>query len=100
VATEHQAGAALLGATSVTFLVVCPLAADGERLLHWSDVLLAPATLGGVLWLRRQRRDYEKAAVMPSTATSASQASVIRRYAAWGGPGRALWRKPPIYRTP
>jgi drug/metabolite transporter superfamily protein YnfA len=37
------------------------------------------------VWLRRQRRDYEEAAVMPSTVTPASEASVIRRYAAWGG---------------
>lgn len=148
-ATEHQAGAVVLGATAVTFLVVCPLAADAERLLRWSDLLFVPVTLGGVVWLRRQRRGYEGAAVMPSTATPASRASVIRRHAAWGGlfllfalsvaletpdflgtglvsavfagalavearhvtrwevrtgsrlyRGRALWRQPPIYRTP
>jgi hypothetical protein len=82
--TEHQAGAVLLGAVAVIFLTVCPLAADGERLVQWWDLLLVPIALGGVLWLRRQRRDYEKAAILPPTATPASTARVIRTHAAWG----------------
>jgi hypothetical protein len=42
--------------------------------------------LSGVVWLRRERRDYETAAILPPTARPASKASVIRRYAAWGAP--------------
>jgi hypothetical protein len=86
VATQHHAGAMLLGAGAVIFLTVCPLAANGERLFHWSDLLLVAAALGGVVWLRRQRRDYETAAILPPTARPASKASVIRRHAAWGAP--------------
>jgi hypothetical protein len=76
----------VLGATAVIFVVIPPLIADGERLLHWSDLFLVGFAIGGVVWLRRRRSDYETAAVVPSTAKLAANASVVRRHAAWGAP--------------
>jgi hypothetical protein len=85
-ATEHGSAAVVLGAAAVIFLAVCPLAADGDPLFYWSDLLLIPLVIGGVAWLRHQRRDYEKALVLPSIPSRSPKARVIRRYAAWGAP--------------
>jgi hypothetical protein len=86
VVAEQHAGAMLLGASAAIFLVVCPLTADGERVLYWRDLFLVAVAIAGGAWLRRQRRDYETAAIVPPTAMLASNATVIRRQAAWGAP--------------
>jgi hypothetical protein len=86
VATAHSAAAVVLGAATVILLGVPALVADGERLLHWSDLLLVALAIGVAVWLRRQRSDYEKAATVPTTAKLVARASVIRRHAAWGAP--------------
>jgi hypothetical protein len=86
IATEQRAGAVVLAATAVILLVASPLAAASESLWHWSDLLIVALALGGVVWLRRQRRDYESAALAPSSAVLAAKGSVIRRHAAWGTP--------------
>jgi hypothetical protein len=86
IATEQRAGAVVLAAAGMIFSAVSPLAADGERLWQWSDLLLVALALGGIVWLRRQRRDYGNAALAPSSAALADKRSVIRRYAIWGAP--------------
>lgn len=86
IATEQRAGAAVLAAAAVILLAGSPLAADGERLWHWSVLLLVALALGGVAWLRRQRNDYENVPLAPFSAVLAAKGSVIRRQAAWGTP--------------
>jgi hypothetical protein len=85
-AADHLGGAVVLGVAAVIFLGVPPLIADGERLLYWSDLFLVAFAIGGAVWLRRRRSDYKKAAMAPSTAKLAANASVIRRHVAWGVP--------------
>ena len=85
-ATDHLGASVVLGAAAVVLLGVPPLIADGERLVYWSDLFLIAFAIGGVMWLRRRRSDYETAAMLPSGAKLAANASVIRRHAAWGAP--------------